>query len=198
MRNRRTRSLSESGSEYEFHPGKTAMKRKVKDGFRMPTSVTAAMKDRTIRRGISVFDYGEGLGETCEHLRKHYGVDCRGWDKFHSGHKPKISSDVVTLNFVLNVVPDPVERAKALREAHRLAREALVVGVRGRSDERSTKSKTPWGDGYRVRKSGAWTFQKFYTPDQAVQYVRDTLGSSVKVRVLKSDPVVLVVDKGRR
>ena len=182
-------------SRYEIRPGATAMIRERKGGFRMPTSVTAALERGDIRPGVSVFDYGEGFGETCEHLRNDYGVACRGWDKFHAARKPKIPSDVVTLNFVLNVVPDPAERREALQEAFSLARRSLVIGVRGRQDERSTKTKIPWGDGYRVRQQGKWTFQKFYTPDAVVRYIRRVLGRSAKIRLLRRDPVVVVVDR---
>lgn len=196
MRRRRSRgcgcSFGESPESYEFHPGRTAKRRTTSKGYTPPVPVKDAQREGYIRPGDSVFDYGEGRGELCPVLREQ-GIQCDGWDKYHSPGNPKKSADVVALNFVLNVIPDREERTQALREAYSLSRRALVLGVRGKKDEYGTKTKLPYGDGYRVRKDGRWTFQKFYSADDAVDYVERTLDRPVEV--LRRDPVVLVVKK---
>lgn len=173
---------------YEVRSEKTAIARP------FPVPAKRAYEAGIIRRGASVFDYGEGKGGLCRTLRKK-GITCRGWDPSFSPANPKTRADVVTINFVLNVICNPNDRAKALREAYGLAREALVVGLRPKSEEKGTKSKEPCGDGWLVKKGRSVTFQKFHTVDEAVGYVERVLGR--QAQVLARDPVVLVVKKRR-
>lgn len=187
-------------ARYDIQPEATAKRRRLKRGFEMPTPMQDALKLGIVRPGDSLFDYGEGHGELCPELRQR-GIRCAGWDKYQPGsmHKPKVRSDVVALNFVLNTTPDPVERREALREADSLARRDLVIGVRGKDDEAATKTKIPYpkGGGFLVRRSGKWTFQKFYTAEEFVSYVTRVLGPR-PIRVLRNDPVVVVVGRARR
>jgi DNA phosphorothioation-associated putative methyltransferase len=174
-------------ARYDIRSERTAKRR-----TEIPVPIQDALDEGLIRPGVSVFDYGEGRGELCPKLERR-GIRCAGWDPGHSPGKPKQAADVVALNFVLNVIPDPQVRAEALREAHRLARQALVIGVRGRSDERSTKTKVRYGDGFLVGRGRVRTFQKFYSPEEFVRYARRVLGRPV--RMLRRDPVVVVVDR---
>jgi DNA phosphorothioation-associated putative methyltransferase len=160
-------------------------------GQKLPTSVRAAMAAGIIRSDTSVFDYGEGRGETCATLNRQ-GIRCQGWDPGHSAHKPKVPADVVTLNFVLNVICDPGTREGALRDAYKLARKHLVIGMRPLEDGTGTKTKRPCSDGFLVRKDGRWTFQ---STAQFQAYVRKVLGREARVLADKSKSVLVVVDK---
>jgi DNA phosphorothioation-associated putative methyltransferase len=171
----------------------TAMKR----GTKLPTTVRAAKAAGIIRPGTTVFDYGEGLGETCAVLNQE-GITCRGWDPGHSEQKPKVPADVVMLNFVLNVICDPDVRDGALREAYGLANKHLVIGVRPMDDEKGTKTKRPCGDGWLVLKNKKWTFQKFHSVAEFKGYVRQVLGREARVLADKSKSVLVVVDKPGR
>jgi DNA phosphorothioation-associated putative methyltransferase len=86
---------------------------------------------------------------------------------------PPESAEVVNLDYVINVVEDPAERAATLQQASDLARCLLVVSaqvlIRGRG-------KTPVEFGRGVR-TGRGTFQKFYQQDELKSYLEEQLGT---------------------
>lgn len=91
--------------------------------------LVAAQMCGLIRPGVSVFDYGCGLGDEVRLLRA-AGIEAAGWDPAHAPDAPLLEVDVVNLGFVLNVVEGEEARREVLRSAFALARVALIVSVR--------------------------------------------------------------------
>ena len=111
--------------------------------------------------GKKVLDYGCGRGFDVIECQKK-GLDVQGFDRFQEGWDslPVGEFDVVTCNYVLNVIEDPVERKAVLEEIKSLGRVAYITV---RSDLKSIKSSwEPMNDGYYT--SGK-TCQKIYTVD---------------------------------
>lgn len=106
-----------------------------------------------------VLDYGCGHGYDVIECRKR-GMDIHGFDKFQQewNSPPTGTYDVVTCNYVLNVIECPAER-KELVEYIKSLTDCAYFTVR--SDFKSIKSSwEPMNDGYYTTNK---TFQKFYT-----------------------------------
>ncbi|WP_368732174.1 hypothetical protein [Microcystis aeruginosa] len=58
------------------------------------------------------------------------GYEITGFDPFFFPLNPLRKSDVVTLNYVINVIEDPIERASVLKIAYELARKRLICAIR--------------------------------------------------------------------
>lgn len=138
-----------------------------RDSFSAP--VKRLLQDGLIKSGDSFLDYGSGHGDDVKRLRAK-GITAAGWDPVFSPDAPRKSADVVNLGFVLNVIEDQGERAAALRSAFRLAKRVLVVAVRPKSEAEGGKA---FGDGVIT---GRDTFQKFYSQDELLGYMKKTLG----------------------
>jgi len=94
--------------------GKTAIKRKTasKPLRRLIDAGVFNAKPRTL-------DYGCGHGADVRHLRK-AGVDAHGFDPVHMPHMPPkaiAGFDVVTMTYVLNVLPTDGMRRRAIEGA---------------------------------------------------------------------------------
>jgi len=128
-----------------------------------------------IHSGMTVLDYGCGKGYDVRRLQEHGGLvdtsldglNIRGYDPFQPGFNCpeylEMQYDVVTCNYVMNVIEDQQERADVLR---RLLELAPVVYLTVRADAKAVKPT--WkqnGDGYITPNN---TFQKFYTLDEAI------------------------------
>ena len=85
---------------------KTAIRR---GDFSRP--IKCALRDGLINQSASVFDYGCGRGEDLELLTGE-GITCTGWDPAYRPESEKTPADVVNLGYVINVVEDPIERAR--------------------------------------------------------------------------------------
>jgi DNA phosphorothioation-associated putative methyltransferase len=126
-----------------------------------------AVDAKMIHRGGSFFDFGQGRGDDVRMLRRR-GVLASGWDPHFAPDNPKRRADTVGLFYVLNVIPSQAERRRVLREAAELAKRWLVVAVR--IDQ---ANGTPARDGVRTSTD---TFQRNFTADELVDFVRQTLG----------------------
>jgi len=120
-----------------------------------------------------VFDYGCGRGDDIAHLQAQ-GIDARGWDPHFNPHTEKVPAQVVNLGYVVNVVEDPLERARALEGAWALATSVLVVAARIESEGGPQRS-APQGDGLVTRLG---TFQKLFNQHELKQWVESVLGWS--------------------
>lgn len=111
--------------------------------------------------GKRVLDYGCGRGfDVIECQNK--GLDVQGFDRFQQGWDslPEGEFDVITCNYVLNVIECPEERKAVIEEIKGLAKVAYITV---RSDVKSIKeSWEPMNDGYYTSNK---TFQKIYTVD---------------------------------
>lgn len=153
---------------------KTAMRR------RDPSSIASRVVRAIIeqRRYRSVLDYGCGYGEDIEFYRS-LGVLADGFDPhpgFGRSSEPNGRYDVVTLVFVLNVLPDPWERLNVVRRAaeHVARGGVLVIAARTPDEIHKQAENGDWqefNDGYWSHE-GRRTFQKGIASNEIVRLCR--------------------------
>ncbi len=118
----------------------------------------------------SIFDYGCGRGDDLRELEAH-GLDALGWDPNFQPDNEKISSDIVNIGFVLNVIEDQDERLEALLGAWELADKLLVVSVMLANESYIAQFK-PYKDGVITSRN---TFQKYYAQSEIKAYIERSL-----------------------
>ncbi|MCS0456393.1 DNA phosphorothioation-associated putative methyltransferase [Vibrio diabolicus] len=118
----------------------------------------------------SIFDYGCGRGDDLRELEAH-GLDALGWDPNFQPDNDKVSSDIVNLGFVLNVIEDQDERLDALLGAWELADKFLVVSVMLANESYIAQFK-PYKDGVITSRN---TFQKYYAQSEIKAYIERSL-----------------------
>lgn len=133
--------------------------------------VRIALDDGLIGPGVHVFDYGCGRGDDVRGLLT-LGIVAEGWDPQHARRAPTLPTDVVNLGYVLNVIDDPIERARVLVSAWQLAQRLLVVAARLISEAPKDRG-TPHADGYRT---SANTFQRYYEQTELRSFIDSVLG----------------------
>lgn len=119
----------------------------------------------------SVLDYGCGKGDDVRELEAH-GIDVSGWDPAHYSEGLLISSDIVNLGFVLNVIEDRDEREETLKRAWQYTDRLLIVSVMIAGDSVISQF-TPFKDGIITSRK---TFQKYYAQSEFRSFVERTLG----------------------
>ncbi len=119
-----------------------------------------------------IADPEETVGTTVEELRNNYKINISGYDKFQPewSEKPNKHFDIVTCNYVLNVIEDPLERFELIEELKTMG-DQIYITVR--SDIKSIKDNwIPYNDGYLTGRKNNCTFQKIYTIDM----IKDEFG----------------------
>lgn len=119
---------------------------------------------------FSIFDYGCGRGDDLRELEAH-GLDALGWDPVFSPDNDKVTSDIVNLGFVLNVIEDQDERLEALLSAWELADKILVVSIM-LANESYIAQFQPYKDGVITSRN---TFQKYYAQSEFKGYLERSL-----------------------
>lgn len=126
----------------------------------------------------NVLDHGCGRGGDLAYYRE-AGIDADGWDP-HPGFGrttlPARRYDLVTSIFVLNVLPDPWQRIRALQHAAGFVRPGgwLLVVTRSPADIQARAAAGGWPafhDGYWSHQAKA-TFQKGISTDEIVAMAR--------------------------
>src|SRR5690606_16151746 len=133
--------------------------------------IQALYQHGLLRPELTVLDYGCGRGDDVR-LMAAMGVSASGWDPFYAPDTPLEEADIVNLGFVLNVIEDPEQRTKTLRDAYRYSRRCLAIAVmtEGKADVLGLQS---YGDGYVT----SWgTFQKYYRQQELKAFIEDSLG----------------------
>ena len=106
-----------------------------------------------------VLDYGCGKGFDVETL-KSLGFDITGYEPFASDKYLQVPSgkfDIITNNYVLNVIENPEERKELIEKMKKMS-DFVVITVR--ADKKSIKNTwKKYNDGYLTPKN---TFQKIY------------------------------------
>lgn len=118
---------------------------------------------------FSVFDYGCGRGDDIRGLEQN-GIRVGGWDPYFAPTRPKTSSEIVNLGFVINVIEDFDERVCALRSAYGLAERLLVVSVM-LANQNALEGKL-FNDGILTRRG---TFQKYFTQSELKSFLQQVL-----------------------
>lgn len=121
----------------------------------------------------SVLDFGCGRGRDIAFYRDDLGLESRGYDPhipFGFAELPNRLFDLVTVVFVLNVIPNHDARIEAIRTASRyLKPDGLMLIVTRSSAEIASHARKrqweQWGDGF-ISDPRKQTFQKGFTPDQ--------------------------------
>ena len=120
----------------------------------------------------TVFDYGCGCGEDLYGLAK-AGISASGWDPRRRPDVAKNAADIVNLGYVINVIPDPVERHNVVLDAWRLTECALIVSVGLDNEHRNLANSRPHGDGFMTAHG---TFQKLYGQGELRAWLDTVLG----------------------
>ncbi|MCC4832815.1 DNA phosphorothioation-associated putative methyltransferase [Shewanella sp. 10N.7] len=118
----------------------------------------------------SLFDYGCGRGDDLRELQAH-GLEALGWDPNFCPDAGKLTSDVVNIGFVINVIEDQVERSEAVIGAWQLCTKLLVVSAMLANDSYISQF-TPYKDGVITSRN---TFQKYYAQAELKGYIERTL-----------------------
>lgn len=147
---------------------KTALAR-----YEFSQPVKLLLRHNLLNDARSFFDYGCGQGDDVNGLAK-AGFEAQGWDPYFNSETALIRSDVVNLGFVLNVIENPSERSKALKKAWRLAKNVLSIAVMT-PNSLAIENTRPYGDGFLTTRG---TFQKYFTQQQARQYIEDTIAET--------------------
>ena len=129
-----------------------------------------ALKDR------SVLEFGCGFGQDLEILRYTYGIDIEGYDKYNMMFDNEMwlngTYDVVTCNYVLNVIYDLKEHKEVIDKLRKLGRE---VYISVRTDARAIKENWEYIEEYKCWKTPRGSYQRFYTDDSGL--VDELIGS---------------------
>lgn len=163
-----------SSTRGTVQPHKTAMSRQA------PSPASRAVTEHlTGSLGVhSVLDHGCGRGADVAHYRAR-DLDAEGFDPHEPFGWPRPHRrgfDLVTSMFVLNVLPDPWQRIRALKDAASFARPGGHVVVVTRSPEEIAKAAADGGwarhhDGF-WSSQGKGTFQRGITPDEITALAR--------------------------
>jgi DNA phosphorothioation-associated putative methyltransferase len=145
-----------------------------------------ALADGQLSSDRSVLDYGCGRGDDVRALIR---LDCRvtGWDPYYRCEAQPTASDVVLLTYVLNVIEDPAERRRTLRQAWDLARAVLIVSAR-LTWEKSKVRGQEFGDGLLTSRQ---TFQHLFGASELRAYVEEVTSA----RVVSASPGVVYAFK---
>lgn len=128
------------------------------------------VKHGYLEGSYSIFDYGCGRGDDLRELEAH-GLDALGWDPNFQPDNDKVSSDIVNLGFVLNVIENQNERLDALLGAWELVDKFLVVSVMLANESYIAQFK-PYKDGVITSRN---TFQKYYAQSEIKAYIERSL-----------------------
>ncbi|KJG40878.1 DNA phosphorothioation-associated putative methyltransferase [Photobacterium angustum] len=158
-------SFTLSDEEIRIDRHKTAI---VRHELSAPMKTLA--KNNYLNGDYSIFDYGCGRGDDLRELKAH-GLDAIGWDPNFQPDNDKISSDIVNLGFVLNVIEDQDERLEALIGAWELCEQLLIVSVMLANDSFIAQFK-PYKDGVITSRN---TFQKYYAQSEIKSYIERNL-----------------------
>lgn len=130
--------------------------------------IECALNQQILSKSQTHLDYGCGKGDDVRRLRT-MGINSIGYDPYWFPGTLVQPADVVTLNYVLNVIEDMSERSQTLIKAFELAISTLVVAVPYWQNQRNQQS---FKDGFISR----WNvFIKRYTEPEFKDFIESTL-----------------------
>ena len=159
---------------------KTAIKR-----IELSRPLQLGLEHGLVTQRTTVFDYGCGRGDDVRRLNQK-GIAAQGWDPLHHPTDTRPSADVVNLGYVINVIEDPQERVRVLKEAWALTQKILIVSARLVIEADRQYRSSPYSDGY-VTSRG--TFQKYYDQTE----LREWLNATLNVESVAAGPGIFFV-----
>ena len=136
----------------------------------MSAPVQSLVRDGLLTPNLSFFDYGCGRGDDLASLQAS-GFAAQGWDPHYRPDAPRVTSDVVNIGFVINVIEDKAERVAALEGAFNLTSSVLAVAAMiGGAD--SVPGARLYRDGVVTSRR---TFQKYYTQGELQHFLESVL-----------------------
>ncbi|MGL5602907.1 MAG: DNA phosphorothioation-associated putative methyltransferase [Silvania sp.] len=138
--------------------------------YELSSPIKSLVRHDYLNGSYSIFDYGCGRGDDIRELEAH-GLDVSGWDPNFRPDSDKVSSDIINLGFVLNVIEDQDERLEALLGAWELTDKFLIVSVMLANEAYISKFK-PYKDGVVTTRN---TFQKYYYQSEIKSYIERNL-----------------------
>lgn len=161
----RSSAVNTVADEHSIDRHKTAL---VRHELSAPMKTLA--KHGFLQGDYSVFDYGCGRGDDLRELEAH-GLDVSGWDPNFRPDADKLSSDVVNIGFVINVIEDKDERIDVLLGSWELTQKLLVVSAM-LANESHIAQFQPYKDGVITSRN---TFQKYYNQSELKDFIETTL-----------------------
>lgn len=161
----RSSALHSAEDEHNIDRHKTAL---VRHELSAPMKTLA--KHGFLQGDYSIFDYGCGRGDDLRELEAH-GLDVVGWDPNFRPDADKISSDIVNIGFVINVIEDKDDRLDALLGSWELTQKLLVVSAM-LANESYIAQFQPYKDGVITSRN---TFQKYYSQSELKEFIETTL-----------------------
>lgn len=156
------------------------------------------LRNYWITTNKSILDYGCGKGYDVETLKKR-GYNIEGYDKFHDKYNniDIVANngkcfDMVTCNYVFNVIEDIQERRDLLETLKGICDGSLIITLR--ADKKSVKDTwKKYNDGYITSKG---TFQKFYTIYEVISFFnRDNENWNLQVLSNNSNEIMINLEK---
>lgn len=160
----------------EFHPHKTAMSR-----GENPSKIGNVLQSSGLLERLkikSILDYGCGRGADVKFYRS-LGFNADGFDPhiaFGWETLPSNIYDLVTVVFVLNVLPNPLERLNVVKLALQKVRKGgwLLIAARSPKEiqrEATNKNWASYNDGF-LSHAGRGTFQKGISNEEIHLYLK--------------------------
>jgi len=144
-----------------------------------------AIEHGLVTEHSTVFDYGCGRGDDVRRLN-YKGIDAVGWDPLHSPGSKRRPSDVVNLGYVINVIEDPIERARVLSDAWALTQKVLIVSARLSIEADRQFRASPYSDGCITSRG---TFQKYYDQRELSGWIN----ANLKIESVAAGPGIFFV-----
>jgi exonuclease III len=170
--------MDEDGTEvkplWSYSPHNTAMARSE------PSAVAKAIAASELVNGKrpKILDFGCGRGEDLRFYQG-LGIEADGWDPYEPfgfSKRPTGQYDIVTCTFVLNVLPNPYERVRTLRDSLSFTRPGGSLVIATRSPEAIESEATR--KGWKKHNDGYWSderkgqFQKGISLDEIKLYLK--------------------------
>lgn len=156
-------SLEDKKSEIDRH--RTALVR-----YQLSAPMKTLARHGYLNGEYSLFDYGCGRGDDLRELEAH-GIDALGWDPNFLPDAEKVSSDLVSIGYVINVIEDLDERIETLISAWELANTVLVVSAMI-ANEGFIAQFAPYKDGVITSRN---TFQRYYSQTELKAFIDQIL-----------------------
>ena len=184
-------------------------------------SLSAEMANHMIFEGCNILDYGCGTGRNMLYLMKNKEYTCtiEGCDidnqLVYNKDKHDIikskgmdimalsevndSYNIILCSHVLNVIESDMEKLNVLKHIHSLLKTNMsvaIIEVRTSNDIEKSKTKTPHGNGYKIKCKGYWTYQESINKDKMEELIKIVGIGKIEYYKYNKSKHILIVRKG--